>query len=307
MNDESLIWESYKKTILNESTSPLRRLYHSTQLYIAAKIVTEDKFELTFSMGADAEQNKNKIRNFYLSTSRIPTNRYARGSERKYYDKTSHCLIELDASKLSDNYKIVPIDYWMHVKTGTRYGPQESEDRILSRKPSIPNAKKYITAIHIYVPPDDKLKSKRDLEGKTQEEHYINLIAHSGVDYYLYDNVFEFASLRKEKAHKLKGDYQYELKERPTKYTSEDFIIDEINFFVDPDNLENEKTRDKMNRYWNWRELYSTLTTDLHNAKSKKTPEIQNAIFKLSEYMRKTNKSLEEIAKDAFERERNLQ
>lgn len=295
---------------LLEGTSPLRRLYHYTGLDKAADIVTQNKFELTFAKGADASKNIGYKRNFYLSCSTIARGRYATGSGGKFYDETYHCIIELDASKVSDNYRIIPVDYWYY--PGRPYSLEdnmdESEERIVSRDNKIPNAKKYIIAVHIYVPPDKEKPNEDDIYRKLYKTNQINRIAQSGVDYYIYDNIKYFTILHREKAHKLEGEHQYELEptfSRPEYEARMDKqITDVVNWLTDPDAPIDEKAKDRLERHWNWQDSYSTVNSDLHDARSNKRPARRAAILKLSEYQRKTKKSLEDIVKDAYYRNR---
>ena len=126
----------------------MRRLWHYTHLSKAARIAEEDTFQLTFGGGPSADNlQKSKLRNFYLSTSSIPSGRYGRGGTNGeggigFYPKSSHVLIELNASKISDNYKIKPVNYW-----GKEFkNMDETEERIVSRNSSMP-ARKYIEAM----------------------------------------------------------------------------------------------------------------------------------------------------------------
>ena len=291
---------------LNEGTSPLRRLYHYTNLYKASKIVSENKFELTYGKGADALANPNYKRNFFLSTSSIARGRYGTGSEGKYYEKNFHCVIELDASKVSDNYKIVPVNYWYHPSFETKdvLRMDETEERIVSRDHKIPNAKKYIIAIHVYVPPLDEI----DKERHKMTNDKINIIAQSGVEYYVYDNINDFQLLRREKAHKLEDTHQYELRNmeelRKSTLEQEDRFVETINWLLDPNAEIDEKLKSRLERNWNWQELHSTINADIHNEMRSMRPKTQSALHKLSEYQRKSKKSLEDIAKDAFYRNR---
>jgi hypothetical protein len=297
MSDEILIWESYTKSLQNESTSSLRRLYHYTSLQTISEIVKSNTFELTFAYGPNQLKNKGFDKNFYLSTSSIPTGGYGT-YQGKYYRNNIHCLIELDASKISDNYQIVPVDYWYDSKTGNRMNTKdENEERIISRKPSIPNAKKYIIAVHIYRPSD---KNENEFVSD-----YINQIAQSGVDYYIYDNPEEFAALRKNKAHKLTEPHQYKLKETKRVYDHVKKIPDIINYFIDPSVEIDEKVKNQLDRHWLFDDLFSTLDIAVHDAKKVKTPEVQQALYKLSEFMRKNKKNLLAIAKDKFSSEKN--
>jgi uncharacterized protein YdcH (DUF465 family) len=271
----------------NESTSSFRRLYHYTQLSTVVSIVTSNRFELTFSSGADELSSKYS---FYLSCTRIPTGQYA----YPYYKNSVHCLIELDASKVSNNYKIVPIDYWGGMK-------DESEDRILSNKSSIDNAKSYIHAIHIYIPDDKEDRDNRikrgykvdDLdEAKIRIKDEINKIVHSGVEYYLYDNINDFSRLNTKKAHKVGEEYQYELIPR---YKS-DWTRHDNEFLNVIDWLENPTPENHRRKY----DAYDfELDTDIHNNKRRMTPSTQNALSKLAKLMRVRKKTVKELIKDA--------
>lgn len=284
---------------LEEGTSPLRRLYHYTGLNKAATIISQNKFELTYSKGADARVNPNYQRNFFMSVSTIARGRYGTGSEGKYYPKNFHSIIELDASKLSDKYRITPVDYW----AGFPRQADETEERILSRDHKIPNAKKYIVAVHIFIPPVEK----REEESHTQRMQEVNMIAHSGVDYYLYNDINDFQLLRRERAHKLGDTHQYELRNMGcrSKYglESDEELAKEIDWLIDPNTVLDDRLRKRLDS-WNWQDLYSTFNCDIHNKMRDMNPIPQRALHKLSEYQRKTKKSLEELVKDAFYRNR---
>lgn len=297
---------------LNEGTSPLRRLYHYTDLTRVAKIVSQNKFELTYAKGADSGKYKNFKRNFYLSCSTIARGRYGTGSEGRYYDGNFQSIIELDASKVSDNYKIIPVDYWNYPDQDRSGSSRidETEDRIVARNPSIPNAKKYIIAVHIFIPKPKEKEDEGDKKRRVMYTDSINQIAQSGVDYYLYDDIKYFTLLRREKAHKLEGNHQYELqhdytREREDYYAREDKrLSDTVNWLIDPNADIDEKNRDRLEGQWSWKDLYSTIDTDIHSDKANMRPAIRKIIHKLSEYQRKYNKSLKDIAEDAFYRNR---
>jgi hypothetical protein len=300
---------------LQESTSPLRRLYHYTDLSKAVKIITQNKFELTYAKGPDASKLKGFRRNFYISCSTIARGRYATGMGGKFYSGSVQCNIELDASKLSDKYKISPVDYWYYpgqarMNSAGTNEMDETEERILSRDHKIPNAKKYIIAVHIYVPPEDRMRKMRQSEeqiGRIQEE--IKLIAHSGVDYYIYDDIKYFTVLRREKAHKLKSDtYQYELRhmDNPSRYDlkNEQELTWMVDWLLDPNfEIPDEMVKSRLEA-WNWKDLLSTVDNEIHNVKAKMRPATQRALHKLSEYQRKTGKSLSDIVQDAYYRGR---
>lgn len=299
---------------LEEGTSPLRRLYHYADISKVASIVTQNKFELTYAKGADASKNKSFKRNFYLSCSTIARGRYATGSNGKFYPNNSHCMIEIDASKISDRYKIVPVDYWYY--PGRVYdstlSSDETEERIVARDHKIPNAKKYIIAVHVYMPPEKEKDTEWDKNRRIHDMKHLNRIAHSGVDYYVYDDIKYFTVLRREKAHKLEGNHQYELNYdggypgREDFHTSEDKrLTDAVDWLIDANADIDPKNRERLERQWSWKDLYSTIDSDIHSSKGNVSrPNLRKSLLKLSEYQRKHNKSLEDIVKQAYDRTR---
>lgn len=276
---------------LHEGTSPLRRLYHYTRLDKAVSILQKDRFELTFSSGADAGAIKSKKRNFFLSTSTIPTGEYGT-SGGKYYSENAHVLFELDASKIADNYKIAPVDYWYMPELKQRMASKdETEERILSYKSNIPNAKKYIVAVHVYLPPSEG--TQEDISMKDE----VNKIAQSGVDYYIYDDVQSFAGLRTSRAHKLESsNHQYELEKFPIKRSFQEKmdkkLHEEIDWIINP-------TKENTKREYLYRDFVSGIDADIHNAKRAMRPETQSALQKLANHIRKQNKTLSQVIKDS--------
>jgi len=120
-----------KEKYIIAGLSPI--LYHSTSIKNAVSILQENNFRLSTWLGTPSDLTKNTNKLWYLSTSR------RKGAYGGYV------VFVLDGNKLSHNYKGMPVDYW-----GTNFiDVDEAEDRILSDKPTIPNADKYIKEIHV--------------------------------------------------------------------------------------------------------------------------------------------------------------
>jgi hypothetical protein len=224
-------------------------------------------------------------------------------------------MIEMDASKISDRYKIVPVDYWHY--PGRKHDPSinsdETEERIIARNPHIPNAKNYIIAVHIYIPAEKEKLDEFDTNRRRFAINKINRIAQSGVDYYIYDDIKYFTVLRREKAHKLEGSHQYELTHsygdglNSDYYAREDKkLMDIVDWLIDPSSDIAEKNRYRLERSWSWQETYNIVDSDIHNDRTSDRPLRRQALHKLSEYQRKRNMSLQDITKDAYERAREL-
>lgn len=122
------------KHILREVISDM--VWHFTHPNIAAKIIDQNKFELTIGASADASKFAGK-RPYFLSLAR---------QKLGGYGKNYACRIQLDGKKLSQKYKGGAFDYW---QMSSPTGPlsDEFEDRLYSFEPSIPNAKNYIVKV----------------------------------------------------------------------------------------------------------------------------------------------------------------
>jgi hypothetical protein len=136
---------------LLESTSPLRTMYHITKMANAANIIATDRFEL-------AEQDETGFRlfpkfKFYLSTARNLSSSYIISKIDLTIDKVL-VIFELNASDLSDKgYVITPMHDFMEIEGVENL---ELEDRILTNKPFINNAKSFIKTINLLHPPNFK-------------------------------------------------------------------------------------------------------------------------------------------------------
>lgn len=129
--------------ILTERISDI--VYRALPVSTAIRNLENNAIKLTPSFrGMDYKFQKGKL--FYLSLSRSKVTSFSKGKTEHNY-----VMYVLDGRKLSQNYKGVPIEYF--VGTGFLTGPEEreSEDRIISDKPVIPNASKYIKEIHVLI------------------------------------------------------------------------------------------------------------------------------------------------------------
>ena len=173
-------------------------LYHITGISAAAKIVSTDKFHLKPNEGTDAEAMLSKAA-YYLSTTRTKIGSYSRQSIYSY-----SVVFVLDGRKIGQTYKIAPVDYWETLKDAEPYNTDnayvkrrdrnESEDRVLASKPTIP-AFKYIKEIHASV--NDKKHLLFALK-KAALLHKIPI--------WFYENTKDLLMLDKRKAVQVKFD-----------------------------------------------------------------------------------------------------
>lgn len=130
------------------------KVFHYTGILSALSILQQDKFNLTTAFGTGSEkdiQAKDKL--YYLSLTRTLTGKY-------HETPGPHAvMLNIDGRELSQNYSGKPVDYWG--REFREIDPRsESEDRVFSDKPHIPNASRYITSIHILLAEPEKLSDK---------------------------------------------------------------------------------------------------------------------------------------------------
>jgi hypothetical protein len=149
--------------LLNEVVTDI--VYHYTNTHNAYKIINTNEFNLSAAMGGSGvETSLNRNKFFFFSLTRSKSTGYKVGDVR----------LKLDGRKLNQNYKSIPIDYWQYstnpkdwssnkeyinrMKTGF-----EDEDRIVSNKSEIPNAKNYILEVSIRIDKNDNLSFPKRL------------------------------------------------------------------------------------------------------------------------------------------------
>lgn len=187
-------------TFLEHITNLLReergvnKLYHATGLKQISSIILHNKLVLTYvgnsDEGDDASDiisNKPGHYNFYVSLSRIPFGGYN-------YDRSENfaqIIIEFNASRLRQNYKIVPFNYWYRLGG---YDPikdrttDENEDRLISNKSVIPNIVRYIDKINFYLPKERGITNEYAIMFKE--------LVDAGIPFVIFENFRKFKSLR---------------------------------------------------------------------------------------------------------------
>ena len=162
--------------------------YHDTNLNALDGILRNNKFALRSALlkGADSRTDNLKYP-YFMSLSRNRANSYR---------VSGNVTLVLNGRELNSNYKVVPLDYWG--QEFKKLGKAEMEDRLLSRKSIIPNAKRYIDEIHVYVG-GDTIKN-------TNSNSIINTLTYydnesdSGPKVYFYDNRKDLYHLNKKKS-----------------------------------------------------------------------------------------------------------
>ena len=185
---------------LLESTSSLRTLYHITKMANAANIIATDKFELA-EQDESGEQLFPKFKN-YLSTARGLTSSYIKGKINLTMDKVL-VIFELNASALSDKgYVIKPMNDFLEIDDAENL---ELEDRILTNKPFINNAKSFIKTINLLHPTNflDTFSQSGVRKAYSINDAY-KIFKDSGIPTFVFSNIKAFSLLDKRKAKLLK-------------------------------------------------------------------------------------------------------
>lgn len=189
------VWDSKSAATesITEGVSPI--LYHVSQIHNVRDMLTNNTIRLTpdFGTGAEKEhQPEGKIH--YLSTARSKTGSY--GYPVSKHQKNGAMVVFDGRALMAGGYTGKAVDYW-----GPEFralGKDEMEDRIFSKKPTIPNASKYIKEIHILFDRD---------RTDDRNDHVARVLKDLGykakrlnVPLYIYTDQQAFALLNKNKA-----------------------------------------------------------------------------------------------------------
>jgi hypothetical protein len=300
--------------IKRELTEATAHLWHSTGGSV--EIIKTNTFQLTFSGGTQADNRSDKY-HFYLSCSRIPDGGYTHGDSKTGVQVN----LELDGQKLAQNYRIDPIKYWgdWTVKASepeSRRRYDENEDRIWSRKPTIPDARKYIVTAHVYLPPvrEDYMWNQEQKKNVPKLSHdytsgpqhprifsIFEMAQTSGVPFLFYNNFKAYKLADRRRAieidfSKISLDDKDEYKPFYSSEESDDreverVVGDEV-YGLKPmiDWLENPASPESKRMYWKrycYGDFWRSAECDVHNARQTKLPKTQEQLGRLSRLMRK--------------------
>jgi 8-oxo-dGTP pyrophosphatase MutT (NUDIX family) len=156
LEPEPLEYAPDKGAHADKTQNPLSDVvYHRTSLFALSEILKDNMLLPTVAYGRSGEEKHSK-KWYFLSTMRSPDADYS----------GIGVTLTLDGRKLSQTYKGMPIDYFGH----SPYQKQdEMEDRLVTDKPYINNASKYITRISIQA-------DKRDLTEPVFHRRLVNVL-----------------------------------------------------------------------------------------------------------------------------------
>lgn len=151
-------------------------LYHATSLDVASKIIGDDVFRLTTTYANASEMSTGSKKLFFLSTTRSKSGGYTVASTTPH--DAGNVVLVLDGQALSHNYTGDPVEFWGREFLNISPARDEMEDRVYNDEPTIPNASRYIKAIHIL------FKDKLNQQARTS----LIVLMRSGIPVWLYQD-----------------------------------------------------------------------------------------------------------------------
>lgn len=289
---KKIIKQLLRESFIFEGVSDIT--YHFTRTNRLISILRNNKINLTAAFGTPSDNNLNKGKLFFLSTTS------SRNSDVGYaasLSKNGLVRITLNGRLLKNNYEITRIDYWQRSKdprdpfynptgeptTGKSFyshisRQDELEDRLISDKNEIKPANKFIVAIEI-------------LNGENLG-YLKQLCDNLNIYFYAYDNEAYFNGSVKSKAINVTSGNNDKAEESNSTRVDTDMIAyivfkdddlkDKIfndlkSFNVDVDRVKSsveKRINDKLNYYLRYEDGFyfndfvSSMNSNVHNMKS---------------------------------------
>lgn len=125
------------------------QVFHVTTAPAALNILKTGKFQLSHTQGSEWEHRLQPSGHWwFLSLARSGAADYAR------WQTSGSVMFQLDGSWFNQRYKSAPVDYWERSWQGTER-TSEQEDRVFSRKPSMPADA--VQQLHVLITDDENL------------------------------------------------------------------------------------------------------------------------------------------------------
>jgi len=145
-----------KFDLINEALTS--KMFHFTSVHKLVNILKENAFFTTPVIGTGADSNVNDGKFYYFA---MQTSRHGEVAFAGSVARTGKVCINIDGQKLNQNFKSKRVDYWQTSRNPKDHKPHnymqhltrfdELEERIITNKSEIPNAKKYIEEIHVLI------------------------------------------------------------------------------------------------------------------------------------------------------------
>ena len=169
---------------ITEGATPV--LYHKTGLANALQVVDSGEFLLSSSIGNDIESKLAAPGYpYYLSTTRSKV-----GDYHRWVGDTAVMFV-MDGTMISQRYLVKPVDYWERMWAASPERTRESEDRIYSKRNTMPIDS--VKEIHVLIKQQD--------ERRSEEARQLLLKAKArGIKTYLYTDDKDWRLQNKAKA-----------------------------------------------------------------------------------------------------------
>jgi hypothetical protein len=178
-------------------------VFHYTNMYAALKILKSGNFELASAIGDWGEEQVNKGYPYYLSLTRTPTSEYISNKDsmsNTWWAEATGVIFKMNGDWLNNRYVVKPVDFF------NGKGPQEFEDRVFSKTPTIPITP--VTEVHVLLQEDalffPGVREKSLLAWKSELRAQIRQIIitskQRGIQVFLYTDKSTWSLLDKRKS-----------------------------------------------------------------------------------------------------------
>lgn len=224
---------------LTRITSSLSDIvFHKTGTNKALEILRSNRFLLTLAGESDSLHKEL----YFLSTTRSPVGDY-----------DNNVTLKLDGRKLNNNHRGMPVDYW-----GRDWKKDEMEDRLVSDKPIIRDACKYVLEVHVQFIPEVNGPEVRKLaiEAKKKE-----------IPVYIYEDENAYKTLNKNKAITDFSGLTGEREPRMTFHRRNLAYLPALFYKKSSSELDKDAARKLQSLIRYKKEFLTSLQADIHNNK----------------------------------------
>lgn len=264
-----------------------RVVYHATTCEKFKRILRDDAFMLSSSLGTDSDRFSTKY-HYFMSLSTVKFGGFARAKE-----SIGQVILVLDGDLLNRRYKGAPVDYWgpenrpseiLTPEDEVRHHKfDENEERLFTNDDEIPNALSYIKEAHVLVGVDGgkDLFSSMDDSAYQAVKSILAFAKSNGLKVYLYTDKQAYRAQAKSKA-------AYSTKE------DDSFIVAILDAYKKgPSSLPGSFPYDRVKNALLYGDdvpgLIASVKCDVHNYRT--LPEYRRQIVDLTNAIRKTKSS----------------
>ena len=285
------------KEILMERLSDI--VFRSVSIPEMTKIVKTDSFHLYSVLAKEIEKTFNSRKYYYLSLTRSRAGSYHYSQTMSKPNRMTHMtiLLVLDGRRLGDVAAASAVDYWgRDMRNISPVQNNEMEDRLISNKPVIRNASKYIKSVDIYVKPEKVFDNSSMIT--SYEIRFMKFLMDNGFNVRVFDDPTNFLVGKTGfksgediiKTFTVYGQEKHDKEDSSLSYSSTAKGILDIIDNVDSEQRSKVEYELKYLNSYSLQSLKRSLQADLHNLN--RNP----ASIKITEYARKIKaKNIEEL------------